>query len=234
MKASLLRLAAVVGLSIGALALPTTAFAGGGGGSLCGPGGSGQVMNCHFSGLFAQAEYRAVSSDNIYTDVAIGAMNGRSLEAGSVPPDNQSSAYISISKVTSDPANPYGKPIVLVSLWGSIPLTSGLSMDKNLSTARLESVQIPVSGFDGNGAVDSRIVTVNATWTGIGDISHSTFTYSFRSGGYMYRERSKSAFRNAAVSTSAFDGSREWLSGLDLVFANLQSASDATLTISRA
>src|SRR5438094_8063808 len=99
MKASLLRLAAVVGLSIGALALPTTAFAGGGGGSLCGPGGSGQVMNCHFSGLFAQAEYRAVSSDNIYTDVAIGAMNGRSLEAGSSPTAHQSSAFISISKV---------------------------------------------------------------------------------------------------------------------------------------
>jgi hypothetical protein len=233
MKTFLLRLAAIFGLSIGALALPTTALAGGGGGGLCGPGGSGQVMSCHFSGLWADAEFRSVSADNVYTDVSLGAMSGRSLSAGSGP-DNQSSAYVFISKVTSDPANPYGKPIILASLWGSVPLTTEFAMDRSLGSASLTSVAIPVYGFDENGSVDGRIVTLTANWAGSGAIVRSSFSYSYRSGSFMFRERDRSDSRSATATASAVDGAADWISGLEPVYADLYSASDATISVSRA
>jgi hypothetical protein len=234
MKTFLLRLAAIFGLSIGALALPTTAFAGGGGGGLCGPGGAGQLMSCHFSGLWADAEYRSVSADNVYTDVSLGAMSGRSLSAGSGAPTNQSSAYIFISRVTSDPANPYGKPIILASLWGSVPVTTEFAMDPSLGGASLTSIAIPVYGFDENGSVDGRIVTLTASWAGSGDIVRSSFSYTYRSGSFMFRERDRSDSRSAASTVSAIDGAADWTSGLDLVYADLYSASDATISVSRA
>ena len=128
MKTFLLRLGAVVGLSIGALALPTTAFAGGGGGGLCsGPPTGSQVMSCHFSGLFAQTGFQAGSFATTETDVSIGAMDGRGLGAGSGGPVEESDVYISISKIKADPTSPKGIAVI-AELWGDIPVTSGLCM----------------------------------------------------------------------------------------------------------
>lgn len=232
MKTSLLRLVAVVGLSIGALALPTTALAGGGGGGLCsGPGPSGQVMNCHFSGLFAEAGYQTGSWDTGETFVSIYAMDGRALDAGTGAPVEQASASIFISKLPA--ATPYTKPIPTVELWGYVPLTTGFSIDKSLGAASLSSISIPVYGYDENGPVNGQVVTVNVSWTATGTATRSNFDYSYRSGGFLYKERFTSVVRSASAASSVAEGSTDWLAGLSPTFSDLQSTSDASLVVSR-
>jgi hypothetical protein len=230
MKTSLLRLGAVIGLSIGALALPTTAFAGGGGGLCSGSPTGGQVMSCHFSGLFAQAGFQSGSLATTETDVSIGAMDGRGLQAASGGPVQESDVYVSISKLQADPTSPKGITVV-AELWGDVPVTSGLTIDKSLGSASV-TVDIPVSGFDENGPVNGRVITVSASWTGTGAITRSSGMYRYHSGGFLYQERFASSDRAASVTGTAIDNGIDWLSGLAPTYADLESASDATLYVS--
>jgi hypothetical protein len=232
MKTLLLRLAAIFGLSIGALALPTTAFAGGGGGGLCGPGGGGEVMTCHVRGLLAEASYQAGSWDTTATFVSIGAMKGTSVNGG--PPTDQSAVYITISRIQADPSNPYGKPMPVVELYGYAPVGDGFSIDRGLGSATLSSVAIPVYGFDQNGPVNGDLVTVNASWSGIGAATRTSSSFSYKSGDFMYRESFRSTVRGATTVSSAAEGATDWISGLSPTYADLQSASDAVISITHA
>lgn len=230
MNLSLLRLCAVIGLSIGALALPTTAFAGGGP-TCVGPGPSGQVMSCHFTGLDAQASFQANSADGTETSVSIFATDGRSLDAGTGPSSVASSVDISINKWMSDPSNPKGGT-ELVSLFGEVSNPSGLQINPSLESASLTSVQVLVSGFDENGTVANTPVTLNVSWTGTGAVIRSSGSFTYRSGGFVYAERFRGDVRSATPTGSAIEGSSDLLAGLSPLYADLQSNSDATLNVS--
>src|SRR5436309_6343195 len=125
MSPSLLRLGAVVAVSIGALAIPTAASAGGGGG-LCSPNSSGDIANCRFSGLVAEAGFGAGSFDSTATNASLFVLRGRALGAGSGPPTDQASTMVFISKVHANP-DPWMKPTTLVDIFGYLPSASGFS-----------------------------------------------------------------------------------------------------------
>jgi hypothetical protein len=78
------------------------------------------------------------------------------------------------------------------------------SIDKKLNSASLSKVDIEVSQwyFDETGEYileETDIFTVQADWTGIGDVSKGSYKYSSRDGDYVFRGSENSLSRGASV-----------------------------------
>ena len=75
-------------------------------------------------------------------------------------------------------------------------------MDKKLNSASLSEVEIDVNNLY-TGKTDT--LAVKANWTGVGDISGGSSSYSSRNGDYVWKSSDSSTFRKASA-TGSIDG----------------------------
>jgi hypothetical protein len=77
------------------------------------------------------------------------------------------------------------------------------SMHKKLNSAKLESVEIELSQWncDENGCWETfeGIATIEATWTGTGDVSKNSYKWTDKYGGFISRGSSSSSYREATA-----------------------------------
>lgn len=258
MNIPFLRIAATSALMLGALALPAPALAQAPPGPaplLClqGPGGppSGaaatatQVFSSRFSGMHARAAYSAqatASGHVVETDVALEAINGTSLQAGTGAPNVFSFAFVVIARcdVTNTIGPPFSPPVPLLSLFGcaGIPQKGcignvSFQVSNNLASASLTSLNMPLS--DQNGVAQGS-AAVAANWTGVGLITRSISIQIVHGGGFTFIDHSIAETRNATVSGAQVTQvvgttTTQWLAGLALVSAELDSVKDGTIVI---
>lgn len=74
------------------------------------------------------------------------------------------------------------------------------SIDKKLNSASLSEVKIDFYDWDTGEIMDT--VTINADWTGTGDITKGSYTSMSKSGGYMWKSSDSSKNRDASVTGS--------------------------------
>jgi hypothetical protein len=184
MKTFLLRLGAVVGLSIGALALPIGASAGG---TAVDPSiyrSSGQVAQLYF-GILDPSNPCISTSGFVYGGNFTNSSPG--------------------STTTSEPFGLVRVDTVDNCAWTLLssasykgPLPAGaFQIDKSLTAASLAAT---LSGSDQNGSPVS--IGVNLAWTGIGSVSSSKQSFHYQAPGLNMVSRSAGDFRSATTSGS--------------------------------
>ncbi|HEY9288785.1 MAG TPA: hypothetical protein VIT43_12270 [Candidatus Dormibacteraeota bacterium] len=222
MNLSPIRLCAVIGLSIGALALPTTAFAGGGGGGGgCYGGGKGTSVNFvagpvpadatassaapgtvfagRFSGQNADAAWSTVSG-SIETDVSVDASDQSAQQVGSGSIQS-GMVFVAITKTDLSAC------VQTEAAFGfaSVP-ESAYTINPGLRSATL-TTSIPmvdyISGNSGN-------VSLGLTWTGTGDIYRESGRFTYHSGGFIATKWFDGMRRGATVSGILSDGTTNY------------------------
>jgi hypothetical protein len=209
MKTSLLRLATAVGLSIGALALPTTALA------------AGPVDPSIFrsSGQNAQATFDLPDPNNPCLDTS-GFVFGGNFTSTSPGSPSTMETYGGAFVVTSD--NCAGTLVSAVSYKGVLS-PGAFQIDKTLTSA---SLQATAMGWDQNG--NQVPLTINVTWTGSGALTTGTYSSHYQRPGVNIVTRSSGESRDATANgTVAVAGSTLTFAGA----GSLQSSSGFELLI---
>jgi len=184
MKVSLLRLGAVVGLSIGALALPIGASAAG---SVADPSiyrSSGQV---------AQLFFDIPDASNPCIDTS-GFVYGGNFTNSSPGTPTSTGPFGLVWVATAD--NCSWTLLSSASYKGPLPAGS-FQIDKSLTAASLVAT---LSGQDQNG--NPVPIDVNVAWTGIGSVSSSKQSSHYQQPGLNLITRSAGDFRSASTSGS--------------------------------
>lgn len=209
MKTSLLRLAAIVGISIGAFALPTTVLA------------AGPVDPSIFrsSGQSAEAQFDIPDPTNPCLDTS-GFLLGGNFTSSSPGSPSTMDTVGAIVIGTSD--NCTGTFISGVFAKGPLP-AGAFQIDKTLTSA---SINTTVTGFDQNR--NPVPVTINVTWTGSGAVTSGTQISHFQRPGVNVVMHSSGDFRSAGMNgTVTVAGSSLTLAGA----GSLQSSSSFDLFI---
>jgi hypothetical protein len=207
----LLRLAAVVGLSIGALALPTSALA----------AGSVEPSIFMSSGQLAQANFDIPDPSNPCLDTS-GFVFGGNFTSSSPGSPSTMDTVGGVVIVTSD--NCAGTFISGVFSKWLLP-AGAFQIDNTLTSASLDAT---VEGFDQNG--NPVPVAINLTWTGSGALTSGTQTSHFERAGVNIVTHSSGESRDAGMNgTLTVAGASLTVAGA----GSLQSSSSFDLFICR-
>jgi hypothetical protein len=99
------------------------------------------------------------------------------------------------------------------------------SIDKKLNSASLSDIEIEVYDWDTD---ETETLTVNADWTGIGEISKDSSISRSQSGNYIWKSSSNTKYRDASATCS--------INGLDLgesFFASLYNFKSASMSMEK-
>jgi hypothetical protein len=184
MKTSLLRLAAVVGLSIGTVAIPTAAFA---------AGAAVDPSIYRSSGDVAQLSFYIPDPINPCIETSGFVYGGNFTNSGSGSPIT-SEPFGGVWVATVD--NCASTLLSIAAYKGPLP-AGAFRIDKNLTAASLVAT---LSGSDQNG--NQVPIDVNVMWTGIGSLSSSKQSFHYRAPGLNVVSRSAGDFRAATTSGS--------------------------------
>lgn len=183
MKTSLLRLGAVVGLTIGALALPIGASA----------GGTADPSIYRSSGQVAQLSFDIPDPNNHCIDTS-GFVYGGNFTNSSPGTPTTSDPFGGVWVATVD--NCSWTLLSSASYKGPLP-AGAFQIDKSLTAASLVAT---LSGWDQNGSPAP--INVNVAWTGIGSVSSSKQSFHYQAPGLNVISRSAGDFRSASTSGS--------------------------------
>ncbi len=184
MNLSLLRLGAVVGLSIGALALPIGASA----------GGTAADTNIYrSSGQVAQLSFDIPDPSNPCIDTS-GFVFGGNFTNSSPGNPTTTSPFGGVWVATAD--NCSWTLLSSASYKGPLP-AGAFQIDKSLTAASLVAT---LSGWDQNG--NPVPIDVNVAWAGIGSVTSSKQSSHYQQPGLNLITRSAGDFRTASTSGS--------------------------------
>jgi hypothetical protein len=184
----------ILGISAGTFALvnrpPAAASGSGGEGGACLPP-QGKEPVCHFSGFSADARYSSVDTtvcaDGVYTDIYVFAGEGVTKDPPG-PPEGGPQASVFLTRYN---ACTYQYDQFSNATWEQVDVR----VTGRLDTATLQAT-IP---WDGVGGDPSRVIHLDVTWKGFGDIASTSVSKTTRMGNIMLKTKMDGENRMAMV-----------------------------------